>query len=236
MIVVALTGNYGMGKSSVTALFSRCGACTLDSDEIVAGLLQKKAVIAKIRMLLGPGILNADRSLNKGAVADIIFHSITARKKIEALLHPLVFHAMEASIKKLTLKITPRPSAPPLNLRGGRGSYCFKGEGKFVQNNAKFDVFNNSVVIVEVPLLFEGGFQKRFDRTIAVYTNQKTALARLKKKGVPRKDALARLHAQMDIREKKRLADYTIDNNGTRQQTMAQVKKIYKVLIEEKAR
>jgi len=153
---------------------------------------------------------------------------------------------MEASIKKLTLKITPRPflpladplerAAPPLNLRGGRGSYCFKGEGKLLQNNTKFDVFNNSVVIVEVPLLFEGGFQKRFDRTIAVYTSQKTALARLKKAGVPRKDALARLQAQMDIRQKKRLADYSIDNNGTKAQTMIQVRKVYKALIDEKAR
>lgn len=197
MVIVALTGNYGMGKSSVTALFSRCGACTLDSDEIVAGLLQKKAVIEKIRMLLGPRILNADRSLNKGAVADIIFHNKTARRKIEAFLHPLVFQAMEALIKML------KP--------------------------------HDCVVIVEVPLLFEGGFQKRFDRTVAVYTSQKTALARLRKAGVSRKDALARLHAQMDIREKKRLADYVINNNGTRQQTMAQVKEIYKALIEGKA-
>jgi len=87
---------------------------------------------------------------------------------------------------------------------------------------------------VEVPLLFEGGFQKRFDSTIAVYTNQKTALSRLKKAGVSRKDALARLHAQMDIREKKRLAGHVIDNNGTRQQAMAQVRKVYKTLMEDK--
>ena len=218
MIVVALTGNYGMGKSSVTSLFQKCGACKIDSDEIVAGLLQKKAVIQKIRMLLGLEVLNADCSLNKSVVADIIFHNRTARKRLESLLHPLVFQAMEASIKKLKAGTI----APPL--RGGD-----KGEG------GTNDGLGNCVVIVEVPLLFEGGFQKRFDRTIAVYTSQKTALARLKKKGIARKDALARLHSQMDIREKKSLADYMIDNNGTRAQTMSQVRKIYKALIEGKA-
>ena len=192
MFVVALTGNYGMGKSSVTALFSDCGACTLDSDAIVAELLRKKAVIEKISTLLGPEILNADHRLNKKIVADIIFHNKAAQKKIEALLHPLVFQAMDASIKRLRA--------------------------------------DDGVVIVEVPLLFEGKFQKRFDRTITVYTNQKTALARLKKAGVSRKDALARLHAQMDIRNKKRLADYVIDNSGTRQQVRVQVRKVYKAL------
>jgi dephospho-CoA kinase len=196
MLVVALTGNYGMGKSSVTSLFRSCGAYTLDSDAIVVDLLQKKSVIEKIRMLLGPQVLNADHRLNKGVVADIIFKNKTSRRKIEALLHPLVFQAMEASIKKM-----------------------------------KSD---NCMVIIEVPLLFESGFQKQFDRTIAVYTNQKTALGRLKEKGISRKDALARLHVQMDIRQKKRLADYVIDNNGTKQQAMVQVKKIFNALMKDK--
>lgn len=197
MVVAALTGNYGMGKSSVTSLFQKCGACTIDSDEIVAGLLQKRAVIEKIRIMFGREVLNPDKRLNKAVVAEIIFHNKAARRKLEALLHPLVFQAMEASIKKLRSR--------------------------------------DGLVIVEVPLLFEGGFQKRFDRTIAVYTSQKTALARLTKKGVSRKDALARLHAQMDIREKKCLADYAIDNNGTRQQTLSQVRKVFRALMKEKA-
>lgn len=197
MLVVALTGNYGMGKSSVAALFAECGAYTLDSDAIVAELQQKKTVIERIKRLLGSEVLHADRSLNKRMVADIIFHDQTARKKIEALLHPLVFQAVEASIKKLKA--------------------------------------DNRVIIVEVPLLFEGGFQKQFDRTITVYTNQKTSLARLRKAGVSRRDALARLHSQMAIRDKKRRADYVIDNNGTRQQTRAQVRKIYRDLIAYKA-
>jgi len=195
MIVAALTGNYGMGKSSVAAIFAECGAYTLDSDAIVADLLQNKAVIERIRKLLGTEVLHADRSLNKAVVADIVFHDQKARKKLEALLHPLVFQAVEAAIRKLKAK-TP-------------------------------------LVIVEVPLLFEGGFQSRFNRTITVFTNQKTSLERLKKKGVSRKDALARLRTQMEIREKKRLADYVIDNNGTKQQLRAQVKNIYKALIEK---
>lgn len=198
MVVAAITGNYGMGKSSVASLFRECGAYTLDSDAVVATLLRKKPVIEKIRSLLGPDVLQPDNSLNKSVVADIIFRNKTARRKIEALLHPLVFQAVETATKKIRSV--------------------------------------NAVVIVEVPLLFEGGFQKRFDRTIVVHTTRRTALGRLRMKKVSRKNALARLQAQMDIRKKKRLADYAIDNNGTRHQSMAQVRKIFKALTEDTER
>ena len=91
----------------------------------------------------------------------------------------------------------------------------------------------NCIVVVEVPLLFEGKFQNRFDRTITVYTSQMTALARLKKAGIARKDALSRLKAQMDIRLKKKLSDFCINNNGTKRQTETQVMRIFQTLVKE---
>jgi dephospho-CoA kinase len=89
------------------------------------------------------------------------------------------------------------------------------------------------VVIVEVPLLFEGGYQSRFDRTITVFTTQKAALERLAKGGVSRSNALRRLKAQLPIRIKKKKADYLVDNNGAKQMTLRQVESIYEKLIDE---
>jgi dephospho-CoA kinase len=91
----------------------------------------------------------------------------------------------------------------------------------------------NRIVLVEVPLLFEGGYQRQFNRTITVFADRKTALSRLKKSGISHKDALVRLRNQMDIRTKKRLADYCIDNSGTRRLTEAQVRKVFQLLIAE---
>jgi dephospho-CoA kinase len=195
MLVVGLTGNYGMGKSSVTSMFRELGAVTLDSDRIVARLLRQETVIGQIMGFIGVGAVNPDGSLNKAVVAEKVFRNRPARKKLEALLHPLVLEYVEAAAKKIRNR--------------------------------------NKIVIVEVPLLFEGKFQKRFDRTITVYTSRKTALARLRREGITRKDALARLEVQMDIREKRRLSDYVIDNGGTRKQTELQVRKVMKALREE---
>ena len=89
------------------------------------------------------------------------------------------------------------------------------------------------LVIVEVPLLFEGGYQGRFNRTMTVYATQKTAIERLMKSGISRRNALKRLKAQLPIQIKKKRADYLIDNNGPKQKTRKQVEDIYEQLREE---
>jgi dephospho-CoA kinase len=198
MMKVGLTGNYGMGKSSVAAMFSRLGALTIDSDEIVASLLNEESVKGRIVGFLGVKALEPKGGLDKKYIAQRVFKNKALRKELEALIHPLVFHAVEYLMKKVRDR--------------------------------------NRIIIVEVPLLFEGGYQNRFDRTITVYADRKTALSRLRKSGISREDALARLQNQMDIRTKKRLADYRIDNSGTRRRTEAQVKEIFSLMVNEKER
>jgi dephospho-CoA kinase len=89
-----------------------------------------------------------------------------------------------------------------------------------------------SVVIVEVPLLFEGGYQTLFQKVITVHATREKALTRLAKAGISRREALARLRIQLRIGRKKKLADFTIDNNGTRAETRKQIVKIYRSLRE----
>ena len=102
-----------------------------------------------------------------------------------------------------------------------------------IQNYLKKISGKKKLIIVEVPLLFEGGYQGRFERTITVFTTQKTALERLMKAGVSRSNALKRLKAQLPIQIKKKNADFLIDNNGSKQRTRRQVESIYQKLLEE---
>lgn len=91
----------------------------------------------------------------------------------------------------------------------------------------------DSLVIVEVPLLFEGNYQDRFEKIITVCTSDEMALERLKRSGVPRSDALARMKNQLPISEKKVRADYVIDNGGSKEETRRQVEEVYESLREE---
>lgn len=86
------------------------------------------------------------------------------------------------------------------------------------------------VVVVEVPLLFEGGYEGRFLRTVTVCSDEETALRRLLGNGVPREDALMRMKAQMPIGEKMRRADFVIENNGSVEELRGHVMRVYNAL------
>lgn len=80
------------------------------------------------------------------------------------------------------------------------------------------------MVVVEVPLLFESGFDRRCDRNIVVQSSREKVFERLLRKGYSKKEILARWRAQIPPRGKIRRADFVIDNsngfNGTRRQVV----------------
>ena len=92
---------------------------------------------------------------------------------------------------------------------------------------------NEAVVVIEVPLLFERGYDKGFDRTVTVFTEVETALHRLEKNGVARDRAMQRLRSQLPVEEKMNKSDFLINNNETPDKTMTQVTAIYKKLLKE---
>jgi dephospho-CoA kinase len=72
----------------------------------------------------------------------------------------------------------------------------------------------HTVVIYEVPLLFEAGVDKRVDKIIVVTADRETQLARLKKRnGLTRAEAIRRIRSQMPMAKKIQRADHVL--NGT---------------------
>ena len=73
-IVVGLTGNIATGKSAVMNMVAERGALTLDADKIVHEILDKDwAAQAEIGILFGPSVRLPDGSIDRRAVADIVF-------------------------------------------------------------------------------------------------------------------------------------------------------------------
>ena len=88
-----------------------------------------------------------------------------------------------------------------------------------------------ALIMFEVPLLFEAGYEKIFDRIIVVYCNRDTAIKRLAEKGFSQDEAMKRIRAQMPVTAKKKLADFVINNNDGPEKTNLQVKEIYNKLV-----
>lgn len=89
----------------------------------------------------------------------------------------------------------------------------------------------DAVVIYDVPLLFEAGIAKRVEKIIVVTADQKTQVARLKKRnGLSRAEALRRIRSQMPLTQKIRRADLVIDGTLPRATGRKRVRDAFKVL------
>jgi len=90
MKAIALTGLIGSGKSTVLKTVRRMAVSVIDCDSIVSKLYRDKAVKKKLFKLFG--------TVNRKKIANIVFSSSSKRKKLEALLHPLVWREVKAKL------------------------------------------------------------------------------------------------------------------------------------------
>ncbi|HVC08337.1 MAG TPA: dephospho-CoA kinase [Elusimicrobiota bacterium] len=87
------------------------------------------------------------------------------------------------------------------------------------------------VAVADVPLLFEGGHQKRFDAVIFVSARAALRADRvMRRDGLSRVQALRRMSAQWPEDRKAALADVVIANAGSREKFLAAVREYHKAL------
>ncbi|WP_423189714.1 dephospho-CoA kinase [Alkalibacterium sp. f15] len=80
------------------------------------------------------------------------------------------------------------------------------------------------LIIMDIPLLYETGYEKYVDEVMVVYTDYVTQLNRLKNRDqLTEAEAIERIEAQESLEIKKNKADVIIDNNGTIHQTILQI-------------
>jgi dephospho-CoA kinase len=88
---VGLTGGIGSGKTAVAELFAGLGADVIDTDDIAHELTRPGGqAIAPIRATFGADAIAADGSLDRDRMRQLVFGDAGARKKLEAILHPLI--------------------------------------------------------------------------------------------------------------------------------------------------
>jgi len=91
MVLVGLTGGIGSGKSTVSALLAERGALVVDADAIVREVQAPGTpVFDAIVDRFGPSVVAADGSLDRQAVADVVFTDDTALADLNAIVHPAV--------------------------------------------------------------------------------------------------------------------------------------------------
>jgi dephospho-CoA kinase len=191
MLVVGLTGGIASGKSTVSRIFADEGVPVICADELAHDAVKPgSTALEEIRRAFGAEVLAEDGTLDRVAMARLVFQDTTKRKLLESIIHPRVAEQQQQRLDRL------------------------KREGHLI-------------AVIDVPLLYESGWEKAFDLVIVVYVPTHIQEQRLiTRDGISLEDARARLNAQMPIEEKKKLADRVIDNTRGMEHTLDQVKEI----------
>ena len=89
--VVGLTGGIGSGKSAAAARFAQHGISVIDTDMIARELTAANgAAMPAIKQQFGDEFITPDGALNRERMRQSVFSETKTKKKLEAILHPLI--------------------------------------------------------------------------------------------------------------------------------------------------
>jgi len=96
-LIFAITGGIACGKSAFAGFLAGAGCEILDADDIVRGLQAPGgAALPLIRAEFGNAVFQPCGALDRAALAAVVFNDLSARRALEAIMHPPVRAAFDA--------------------------------------------------------------------------------------------------------------------------------------------
>ena len=149
--------------------------------------------------------------------ADIISRTIFEDQKLLSL----VFEHFGDSIKNIDGSLN----------RKALGNIVFNDDSKLIELNnlthpkikekilnevEKYRLSNKDIVVIDAPLLIEGGYLEIVDKVLVITCNEYIQIDRIQKRdNCSKEEALSRISSQISQEEKVKYADYVLDNSNT---------------------
>ena len=204
---IGLTGGIGSGKSTVAMGLAKRGAVLIEADAIVRQLQTPgKPVFEAMVRRWGKAVVTPDGTLDRVAVAAIVFNDAAELAALNAVVHP----AVEAKISKLRSTIRNEHDAStvvvleiPLLLETNTVKVSTESTESFAD---KLSVETRQRFLTNIGL----------DGIVTLNIEPEIAIKRLiKNRGHSRSDILARIAAQTTHETRLSVADFVINNNGS---------------------
>lgn len=173
MIVLGLTGSIGMGKTTAAAMLRRLGVPVHDADAVVHRLLGRGGAAVAAIAAAFPGVVRGG-AVDRAALGAVVFADEAARRRLEAIVHPLVHRAEAAFLARARRQ-------------------------------------RRRLVVLDIPLLFETGGQRRCDAVAVVSAPAFLQAERvLRRPGMTPERLASVRRAQIPDAEKRRRADAVV--------------------------
>lgn len=94
-MIVGLTGGIATGKTTVTGILRELGAYVVDADQWARRVVEPgQPALEELRSAFGDGVMTPEGTLNRPALAAIVFQDADARRRLNAITHPRVRDGM----------------------------------------------------------------------------------------------------------------------------------------------
>lgn len=184
-----------------------------------------KSTVAAMFMRLGAGVIDADQ-----ITRDLLAHDKKCIKKVAKSFPDAILKSSEIDRSKLANIVFQNPRELKKLT-----SILYPEALKQVKKQISVYKKQKKWVVLDVPLLFESGWDKLADVTIVVKAPRQQQFIRAQQRlGLTRAQCMLRLKSQLPLKEKCRMADIIIDNGGTKDQTRRQVDAINNRLLQRK--
>ena len=101
MLVVGLTGGIGNGKSLAAQFFAELGALVIDADQLARDAIERGSEgFDQLIATFGDSILH-NGLVDRRALGELVFRDAEAKKKLEAIIHPIVRTEFEEAVASL---------------------------------------------------------------------------------------------------------------------------------------
>jgi dephospho-CoA kinase len=134
MLVVGLTGGIAAGKSTATAFFQERGVPVIDADEVARDVVAAGTPgLAAVAAAFGSQILQANGTLDRRRLREVVFADPAERRRLEAILHPLIQTEIRARLQQV------------------RGPYCILAVPLLIES-AALRALAHRILVIDVPV------------------------------------------------------------------------------------
>ena len=200
-MIIGILGGIGAGKSTVVRMLTRFGAQAIDADKLAHEILESPAVRGELVSWLGAAVLDGDGRVDRKAVGKQVFTDPEKLERLEALVHPGVRKEIARKVEEF--RRDRRPDGPD-----GTDDTAWAG----------------GLLVLDVPLLASTPLRDECDALVFVEASLDVRRERVKStRGWPAGELEKRERHQMPVEEKRRLADFVIDNSQEESETLREV-------------
>ena len=192
--VIGLTGGIGSGKSEAARILAGFGAVLIDADAVARETLDEPSTLEALERELGSVVIGDDGKFARKKVASIAFKDKEFLKTLNRISHKFVSDKVFKMVDDIA-------NAAPSQI-------------KMVDDPT--NAAPSQIIVIDAPIPVERGFLDLSDEVWVITASHGKRLERIiKRDGISKYEAEARMNSQPSDEEYKRIADRLISNNNT---------------------